>query len=587
MNKFKKLFQLAISLLLLVNILGRINLKEAFGAENQFSSCSESSIWNGKECKPIVYKGETAIVGSDLPVSSRVELDEIERNFVRRSFPNFPEELFTPNTQEKGQRIQDIRIENFKKTGEDFERNLEFIINTPAKNLLDQNTSIIGADALTTLIKHVEAINEIWLNSWPKIQRKAVLKRIIIVDPNVLSSNNGGWQVVNDHNFGWWSNDELNRIRGFIPYDIDSRWALDENWPECCLLRNTTRFQGVKIDYGLLHELTHHLPVGDNYVYNFGRGHGFTIPQPRGKNVFFPWSALYFMPNDHMTSPAAKNLTAPSSYHILYFWKLNPKHARNAQDFSIYPFTHIYGNFFYDNLIIKITGLEEAKIKGCYYLKEGPLSQDPAVPAKLEFSSDYRSLSFANGECTLTLNKENQKNAFPGGYIGLQKGETIFPVYIPGNLMETFFWQADLAGPPTQSFTFTLKATGQLPQALQYYTDRIQKGTETIDMSPSPLWAYIEFFPEEQVHKYIYEYRYLDPQVRSIIFSGSLNSSPVTPTPTPTTPPPVGDFNKDGKINYFDLEFLLDRWLTPEADLNEDRITNEKDLTLLITNWSP
>lgn len=489
-------------------------------ARDSRGKCPETSIWNGKTCRPILLQGDTAIVGADTPIASREELEEIEKSFIKRSFLRFLPKLFNPTTQKSGQEIQDIRLRNFKQIGSDYERTWEFILNADAKTKLDANKNILGVDATALLIKHAEAVNEIWSNSLPKINRKAVLKRIMVVDSNVLSRSGGGWRVVNDHSFGWWANDDLNGIRGFIPYDIDSRWALDDTWPDYLMSQSTT-FGEVKIDYAMLHELSHHLPVGDNYVYNMGSGHGFEIQLPDGKTVFFVWSQLSFMYNDHMSGPASKELTAPSSYYIKFHWDKNPKQIRNAQD-SPYPTNEVYGRYFYNTLNVKIGGLDQAGIEGCNYLRQEPTPVDPNIPVKLSASSDMTSIAFANGECTLTLNKDQQVSAFPGGYIGLQKSGITFPIFIPRNLMETFYWKDNSLITPFE-YTFTLQATPKLKDALDYYISKINSSSDTtVNMWPSSLWAYMDVISssnlpsdtilygsiDQQDNQYILEYRY-------------------------------------------------------------------------------
>ena len=84
-----------------------------------------------------------------------------------------------------------------------------------------------------------------------------------------------------------------------------------------------------------------------------------------------------------------------------------------------------------------------------------------------------------------------------------------------------------------------------------------------------------------------------------------ITSTPIsTLTPTSSPSPPAcrkGDpgcqtsfspkmlvgFNEDGKIDNYDLNFLLLNWGKIEADLTQDGTTNEKDLAFLLANWSP
>ncbi len=517
--------------------------------------CSSAQIWNGSKCKSVIQKGDTFIVGLDEPVKSRAELDEIERGFVKKSFSNFPEELFNPTSQQLGQKIQDIRLANFRQIGTDYERTLEFVINSDVKNILDSNSAKIGGDAVTVLIKHAQAISNIWANSSPKINRKATLKRIMIVSKDVLSTSGGGWQVKNDHSFGWWANDTINGVKGFIPYDIDSRWAMDEGWPDCCLLNNPSSLDGIRIDYGLLHEITHHFPVGDNYVYNSGRGHGFLVPQPNNKASVFSWNLVNFMPNDHMSGPSSPKLTAPSGAFILFNWGKNPTTIRSAQD-TPYPAGNSYGIYYFDNLTIKLQNLASSGVDGCIYLREAEAANLPASsPYRLAESNDKSSISYSNGECTLVLSKQQQQSAFPGGYIGLVRSGVVFPVFIPRNLMETFYWlsslkQASLPG----SFVFTMQATSKLKDGLDYFAYRINNGSGDIDMGPSKLVAFMDtsnsgITPStilsgaiDDNNQYLIEYK--------DIASVPSPASSATPTPSPSSSPTSTNFTDLSAVAY-------------------------------------
>lgn len=329
------------------------------------SSCLwPNTIWNGTTCKTLSRRQETYIVGLDSPVATRAELEEIEKSFVRISFPGFPENLFTPNTLEKAKQIQDIRLANFLPDNNRLlERSWEFILNQELKDKLDTNE--FGSDAIGVLLKHQEAEQQILNSTFPSIPRKVLLKRIIITSNSLFSDKNGGWGVPNDNNIGYWANDTLNNQPGFIPFDIDSRWAFGENMYDL-LKNNGLVFNGVKVDYGLVHELTHHLPVGDNYVYNFAYGRGLAVPQNPNKRAIFAWNKLNFMGNDHMTSPGIPKLTAPSSYYINYQWFKNPKTIRNPQRQPYPDNVHPYEESFYDNLIIKITGLNHLKDRNIF-----------------------------------------------------------------------------------------------------------------------------------------------------------------------------------------------------------------------------
>jgi hypothetical protein len=58
-------------------------------------------------------------------------------------------------------------------------------------------------------------------------------------------------------------------------------------------------------------------------------------------------------------------------------------------------------------------------------------------------------------------------------------------------------------------------------------------------------------------------------------------------TPTPIPAAKVGDINRDGVINVFDLSILLTKWNTAaaEADLNGDGTVNVFDLSTLLSHW--
>jgi hypothetical protein len=216
------------------------SIKKSISAIIPTDKCTLASIWNGKQCKPITLQGQTRIIGLDAPIASRLELDEIERNFIKRSFPDFPDNLFDPQTRSLGQQIQDLRLANMplasdSESGPVYQRMLEFVINASTKNKIDQNLNALGANAVNLLLKHAEQLDEIWQNSSPSINRRAALDRIMVVSDDVLSDAKGGWNVPNNENFGYWANDTLNDVPGFIPFDIDSRWVVAEKWPDLIL----------------------------------------------------------------------------------------------------------------------------------------------------------------------------------------------------------------------------------------------------------------------------------------------------------------------------------------------------------------
>jgi hypothetical protein len=136
----------------------------------------------------------------------------------------------------------------------------------------------------------VAELNRIIETAPDPIDRLFVLDRIMVVDDKVVSGpqsgceSDVGWQVCNVDTYSLWANDRLNGIEGDIPYDIDSRWVLDDHWADYVLdwaveaphPRTASPFA---MDYALLHEFLHHLCMGDLYWYNPGE---FQVVQPKG-----------------------------------------------------------------------------------------------------------------------------------------------------------------------------------------------------------------------------------------------------------------------------------------------------------------
>ncbi len=74
-----------------------------------------------------------------------------------------------------------------------------------------------------------------------------------------------------------------------------------------------------------------------------------------------------------------------------------------------------------------------------------------------------------------------------------------------------------------------------------------------------------------------------------------LPTVPSTPTITPVTATPTNsptqikdDITNDGKVDIFDLSYLLSRWGTNDAnaDLNHDNLVNSLDMSVLLSNWT-
>jgi hypothetical protein len=265
---------------------------------------------------------------------------------------------------------------------------------------------------------------------------------------------------------------------------------LRKNGQTSSFLWKDIRFKGARLDYGLLHELTHHLPVGDNYTYNPGSGRGFSIEQPNGKTVVFPPSSLSFMANDHMASPATTKLTSASAYYINFNWQENPKYVRNPQH-NPYLREEIYGNRYFENLYIRIGDLKDAGISNCSLFELDPTGapQNEPIPLKPSLNGSVSlEESYNRRDCVVTMSRENQRQSFPGIFVGLRKDNVVFPVYLPRNLMEALYWSERFywGSYAYSNFTFYLNASLLLAGVITEYfleIENYQSQNNVIDAS--------------------------------------------------------------------------------------------------------
>ena len=322
--------------------------------------------------------------------------------------------------------------------------------------------------------------------------------------------------------------------------------VVDENWADF-LSGYGSRHDGILIDDGNLHELTHHLPVGDNYQYNFGSGTGrFLVPQTDNKKVLFDVTSFMF--NDQMMNTTSYQLTAPSSYFMNFWWFINPKQSRVAQ-FSPYEATFVYGNFFFDTLKIKLTGLENMGVNGCSYLKESKNGGEIIlVPAS------YTSINYANGECTLVLNRQQQFESGPGGYIGIKRGNSTFPIYLPRNLYETLYWAN--AEPSIFDYTFTMRSTPKFKEALDYFENVVNYGNEIIRTNSS-LLSYMDVLTSSQIPQSALFYGDIDSLNNRYVLELRFPENCSVKTPFPSiTPIPgmVGYWKYDEGSSCWDIK---------------------------------
>jgi|GEM_PF-5513893 len=443
-------------------------------------------------------KNGVLLLGQTYPVVSRATLDSLERHLINKSYPDLPDNLVFPKTQAAGQMLEDYRKQRLEKDGSNYIRRLEFVMSDSLVERLQE----LGVDVPEMILAHGPALTEVWSNSIPSINRIAKIKRVIILSRQMFSSAGGGWRVVNDPGYSWWPNDEFNGVRGEIPYDIESRWAMDETWSALYPFF-VTDFKGCdgkpgcRIDYGMLHELTHHLPVGDNYVYNMAQGNNLYVPQPDGRSLVYTWADLRFMENDHMSSPVATMLTPPATYHMKYYWHLNPMHAVAGQS-SAYPAKEVYGRFFFKNFTFVLKGLHEYGIGGCVLMHETDGGNGRKV---LTESTQYEKLAFTNDECIITLNQQQQLESFPGRYIGIRKGDVLLPLYFPRNLLETLYWKEALVNSQVpDNYNLEIKLEPGVKKALAHIGNLSeQQPTGDISMYPSILKAYFYNDPDQGV----------------------------------------------------------------------------------------
>lgn len=536
--------------------------------------CSGNTVWNGNVCKPFEMRGDTMIVGLDSPIASRAELDEIETNLMLRTFPTFDRALVYPKTQIDGKRIQDFRLAHTATIGQDMERTIEFLLNDTARREMEQNSNTIGTNAIDALKKQVDTLSAVWATGIPPIHRKATLKRVLVVSDTVASNANGGWQVVNDTTYSWWANDKLNGIAGEIPYDIDSRWTLEDDYARF-LMGSDVRVDGILIDHSLLHELTHHLPVGDNYQYNMGAGHGISLVQPNEKTTTFTQQYVSFMPNDIMGNARAPAITSPSNYHITTFWAMNPKTVRTAQ-FSPYPVVDLYGHFFLPSITIYLTNLTQTGVTDCIYLRQQYAEGVPAdTPLALTPSTDYTTLTYQNGTCSVTLDRNQQDRAFTGFYFGLVKGNAMYPAFVPRLLLEMRYWMHYPTLPVRD--TVTLTATQALGSAVDYFALRLKSSSQSINMAPSVIGAYFDTTADET------------PE--TAVAMGPVDEKENRYVASFTAPAcSAGDIDQNGNVDMKDLAILKADYLSPLAtnprsDITKDGVVDLTDYSWFVLNF--
>jgi hypothetical protein len=402
-----------------------------------------------------VYRG-VKIVGYDNPIKSRAVLEAVEKDLILESYPAFPSTLFLPNTSQKAQQIQQIRQANWPLVDGKKVRDQELLVTKTVLNEIPQAFPDMTINALDYWILNYDIMKGIWATGIPAINRTPRLKRIVVLDEKVASTNNsrsfnnGGWQVNNTTDFSFWANDELIgndeiSVRGDIPYDIDSRWTITKGWLDA--LRNGglghvlfNADNHCSIDYGVLHELSHHLPVGDHYVYTPGAGVVFLPNAAFNKTIrYLTVVDFYFLANELMANAHGTKLSALTSYSVNLWQKLNPLNERNPQKFDVAgPVNDIIGTYYYDQVQIKLENLQGFGLQNVFLMKENG--------SDLSVSTNYTSQSFTGSTYTVVFSKQQQNNLFPSFHIALQKDGVVLPLMIPRLVLEAAAFKAVLNG---------------------------------------------------------------------------------------------------------------------------------------------
>lgn len=459
-----------------------------------FSSAQTTITLNGDVIDLQTIRG-VQVAGVVHPLRSHQTWDSLEKYFVLQSFPDFNLNWFRPQTAAVAQQIQAYRQAHWNTVNGEKERTIEFIVN---RGLLDSlSTKYNVADPVSMFIRHNDAMRDIWATAIPSINRTPVLKRIIFVTDQVVSDYAGGIEHLNDPAYSYWYNEKNNGVFTDVGYDIDSRWTFTEHfsslYPDFNNYSGCNGEPGCKIDYCALHELTHHLPVGDAYQFNMGVGHPLLINNvSQGKP--FRYDGLSYSYNDHMNSCGGVLLTAPQAYQILMWHKSNPSITRNPQGAAGLSSVNNHWDLLYDTLAFHIQSQVPLGIDSVIVMKE--IEYDPVTQKRALVRAqpdNYIQLSFSNGIINFSLSKTHQMQYFPGSYLGLCKGKAVVPIFLPKDLMNTLFWKDTLYSvePLPKKHTFEMELLPHTAMALNKTAQRINSSSkDTVDFYPAAMAAY-------------------------------------------------------------------------------------------------
>ncbi len=276
------------------------------------------------------------------PFSTRAQLDAAELALARADMPALALVSLPPQTKQDADTVRAIREAYWDSRCDRKVRKLEFVISEGAIQNFNNNQAFFGTNIRDYLRAHVAWLNKMALESQGKLDAFWVLDRVMVVTDNVVQGAqpgqcdtivNHGWQVCNNKSYSWWANDRLNGIEGDIPYDIDSRWVLTDDWAQALpgwAVRKMDPITGnyLRMDFALIHELKHHLCIGDIYWYNPGR---FSTPIT-GTSRRLQFDVAHVNQNNNFYNASASNLTLMEEGASQYCTAKNPKLKRGWQD---------------------------------------------------------------------------------------------------------------------------------------------------------------------------------------------------------------------------------------------------------------
>ncbi len=400
------------------------------------------------------------------PFTSRAQLDARERQIALAEIPPLASIDLPPQTKLDADMIRQIREmpEYWETRCNRKVRRLEVVISKSAIDIVNSNQSFFGTNIQEYLRAHVAWMNKMVLESQGEFDTFWELDRVMVVSNNVVQGEqphqchtpvSHGWQVCNDKSYSWWANDRLNGVTGDIPYDIDSRWVLTDDWAESIMNSSTwpkrrmdpLTGKRLMMDFALIHELFHHVCMGDIYHYEPG---DFRVPIPNGRYLKFRETEENENSN-FARETSASNLTLIDERARQYCIDHNPKLKRAWQDTvgflnssdSTLPaegYVEPYGaSLSSPKIRVNYHGWS-GNVEGCYFGK----GLDQVVQSPSAYASH------SSTSCSVYLWGDYMDHAWPVSYVVLKVnwGGTRFelPIVIQRLLFNDLAWSNDPDG---------------------------------------------------------------------------------------------------------------------------------------------